>query len=141
MTTPSRRTCVHEAGHAVMALLLGAKIESVSVVPREGSRGRTIADAPTTFGDCMIAAAGSVAECIEFEYDDNARDEDRGLVHHLTGGIPYEEYQCAARWMLSMHWTAVQRVADALLSWYVMSGHDLRVCVGELRPNMFERMK
>ena len=47
MSTTFRRTCVHEAGHAIMALLVGARLESVSVVPHPGTRGRTIVDAPT----------------------------------------------------------------------------------------------
>lgn len=141
MTTISLRTCYHEAGHAVMALLVGAKIESVSVVPRSDSRGRTIADSSTAFGHVMIAAAGSIAEVMGFGNDDNRTDLDYVSVCAMTGGIDYAEYQRCARWMLGMHWHAVKAVAAALSTKYVMSGDDVSACVGKLEPNMFARKK
>lgn len=127
-----------------MALLVGAKLESVSVVPHRDSKGRTIADAPTAFGGVMTAAAGSVAECIAFGFDDNGTSRDLMLVQDMLGGVLWEEYQAAARWMLEMHWASVERVAAALETRYLMSGDDVRALFPEhspLRPNVFERPK
>ena len=87
----------------------------------------------------MCAAAGSVAERIEFGSDDSKLDPDHELVHGLTGGVQYEEYQAAARWMLEMHWKAVRLIADALSARYVLSGDEVREIVGALEPNMYER--
>jgi hypothetical protein len=58
-------TCVHEAGHAVVALLLGQTVTAVTVRPRGRVLGRTFVlltdDSPSLL-DVMITQAGEVAE-------------------------------------------------------------------------------
>lgn len=141
MTTISRRTCIHEAGHAVMSLLVGAKLESVSVIPRADSKGRTITDAPTPFGDTMVGVAGIIAEEIEFDGNEEPRGHDRALVQQNKGDVPWEEYECAARWMLQMHWKSVVRLADALAVRYLMTGDEVWELLKPMTPSIYERTK
>lgn len=128
------QTRYHEAGHAVMALALGDRLDLVSVVPGSGTRGHVDALPDTAFTSIMIAAAGKLAAEMKFGFSGVMVDGDASRSAPLLGGVEYEEYRSHARWILSIHWHAVEALADALHGRRRLTGAEAKAVVGRLEP-------
>lgn len=122
-----------------MALLVGAKLESVAVVPQKTSNGRTRATAPSPWAEVMTAVAGHTAELIAFGHDEEPDAVDLALAQPYLGGVSIEEFQSVARWMLEMHWASVLTLEDALMRAREMSGEQVKALLDNMRPKAAER--
>ena len=164
--TRLRGTCFHEAGHAVLAVALGLDVVRVSVVPDERSYGRLEHRGVTTdqldpageFGD-KPAALLALAEQLAI-----LRLDAGGAAQRLAGFDPRgsgsddlsaesaaERAACflgdyTASWrgrlrreverFLEAHWSAVERIAEALNVERELDGHRVRELAGEVsRPD------
>lgn len=98
---------LHEAGHATVAVLLGAPIWT-AMLHRDRGLGETIVKKVDPMTDAIVAMAGWVANAHGSRHD---LAEAAGLV----GRDDMWEAAWRARCLLGPHPAAVQRVADELL--------------------------
>ena len=89
-----RRNAIHEASHAVVALAVGLKVETVEVVPRNGSIGRMLLDKRQPFS--------YETDAVDQQH---ANDEDEAdIVQTLSGPIGERRYaepsESIERWSL-----------------------------------------
>lgn len=133
-----RVVAIHEAGHAVMAFLLGAKIDVATVVPTEEAGGRVEAKAKragTRAMDLLVEMSGPAAEFLEFGFLNGGEDEDfRYARQHLDVGARLALFEGAVT-LLRAHWPAVEAVATALHEWQTLSDSDVRKAIrGKVDP-------
>jgi len=128
------RVAVHEAGHAVMARVLGRGIELVTIVPDDDALGRvqhSLARLPPeelgrhareTWG--MIALAGPLAEALHDDRELDTQDEELALALELTMSMSASADEAVAyvvwlveraRTLLVSLWGLVLFFADELL--------------------------
>jgi ATP-dependent Zn protease len=140
----------HEAGHAVVGVLLGYCIPRCQIFP---SNSKSILENHSWIGNCSLtpqsidehyavfAAAGKVAELIREEewYDSSdfkhchdmeaLEDLNLGLSPSDMDGIScsdnIEETFAEAHSQLREYWSVVQRVAEALMKQYVLTHGEL----------------
>lgn len=128
------RVAIHEAGHAVMARLLGRGIEFVTIVPDDDALGRvqhSLARLPTeALGRharetwAMIALAGPLAEAVHEDKEFDTQDEEFALALELTMSMSASADEAVtyvvwllerARTVLLSLWGLVVYFADELL--------------------------
>lgn len=154
----TKATAYHEAGHAVMAVLLGRPIEKVTICPTQlatgGNRlgvckiqkGRTKPSKTATDDEVMILLAGMVGEAlVTGRYNQAGASQDLQRVHMLlTANRAKDEkrFQKLARRMLDKteHTLfapaakqALQRVAEELLERETISGRAVQHFMDEAR--------
>lgn len=133
-------TCYHEAGHAVMALLLGRSIHKVSAVPNslrlgqvEFKKGAAKLSDDWIEAEILIALAGPVAEAkFTGVFDEHSAGRDlravRKFAEDRVGDRQAERYErrmiAKAEYLLADEatWKAVVSIADELLAKGVVSG-------------------
>ena len=134
-TPRDRLTAFHEAGHAVVAHLLGLTVSQVEVIGNGedfGSchtlrlpSGEAIAREHALEDALLVACAGAVAECIASgakEWDEDSHDLERAvhLALQLTGDCEKAHAlilrtRRRVRRALMRHWNAVETLAEVLL--------------------------
>ena len=134
-TRPDRLTAIHEAGHAVVAHLLGLTVSQVEVIGNGedfGSchtlrlpSGEAIAREHALEDALLVACAGAVAECIASgarEWDEDSHDLERAvhLALQLTGDCEKAHdlilrTRRRVRRALMRHWNAVETLAETLV--------------------------
>ena len=143
--TADLHTAYHEAGHAVMALILDRPIQKVSIQPDEKRLGHcevkkgVIRPSDDRLeADMLILLAGPAAEAvIAGRYNWNGAALDLRGVHRLAmmrGGAEKQAERLARR-MLSRaehllaqdaHWRAVELIAAELVTHQIISGRAAR---------------
>lgn len=133
--THSTTAAYHEAGHAVAAVVLGVRFDSVFVLGDSGRiTPRRVDGLPVRWPDdpatAVFTAAGPVAE---------ARQARRSLFNVLCdggaadyndlGGHDVDAVIAHARQMLRQHWRAVESVAGALLERGILEESDVALLV------------
>ncbi|MBI1915758.1 MAG: cell division protein FtsH [Planctomycetes bacterium] len=143
--SPAEATAFHEAGHAVMALVLGRPVACVSVLPTRQFLG-TCEFGKAVFRpsedwlerEMLIALAGLAAEARhsgDYAWDGAVRDRDyaEGLALQRAGNV--RKASRLLRRMLSkaehllgqdVNWRAVERMAAELLRVGEISGRAAR---------------
>jgi hypothetical protein len=149
---PDEATAYHEAGHAVMALVLGRPVTCVSALPGRGFLG-TCAFGKAVFRpsedwlerEILISLAGLAAEARrtgEYLWDAGARDQAyaEGLALQRAGGA--RQAQRLLRRLLAKaehllgredNWRLVERLAAELLRLGEISGRTARHLHEEVR--------
>jgi ATP-dependent Zn protease len=121
----------HEAGHAVIAAVLGSEIKTVSLndaIVLERPRHVTVDDG---LNGAIIALAGPITEMRRFNYKELERcwasgwSGDLANARQRYAGNLGEAFRRADH-LLRRHWRAVERVADALLARGELSGAEVR---------------
>ena len=133
-------TAYHEAGHAVIALLLGRSIQRLSILPKleslgrcEFQKGRGISSSDWLERDILISLAGLAAEAKhsgEYSWDGAARDLQsvRRLAIQRAGERQAERLQkrllAKVEHLLAQpeNWRAVELIAAELLRCETISG-------------------
>ena len=143
-----RITAIHEAAHAVVALRLGLVFDHVTTVPDDDAEtdGAMHWTDLQSAGDLEIAAsadaivllAGPFAEARltestlhEVLADDPAGEDREALA---TLGLDDDEFVAASREALELvesDWTAIERVADALLECDTLDFAEVEALVGQ----------
>lgn len=142
------RVAVHEAGHAVMARVLGRGIELVTIVPDEEALGRvqhSVARLPPealgrqareTWG--MIALAGPLAEALHEGTELDTQDEELALALELTMSLSASADEAVAYvvWLLERAktlllslWGLVIYFADELLKHGTVRSHEVHALI------------
>jgi ATP-dependent Zn protease len=130
-----RAITIHEAGHAVMALVLGCKVEAVTVVPTDDAAGGVRYRAPTDTIDALVILAGPAAEVLALGELDGAEVEDFDEAAKIIAAERVPAMLDTAVALLGAHWTTVERLAQVLCERPTLSGHDMqRALRGLLRP-------
>ena len=145
MTDRSREDCArHEAGHAVMAVFLGARGVRADLESRGDYLGRTIWPALDDFDNAVVTAAGSVAEGDPAGVLGSANDAS-ALLEYERRGVNTAGAQAVARLLLAFLRPEVGRVASALLALpedrgaYVAVERTARPATGRSRPSVHGR--
>lgn len=137
-------TCYHEAGHAVMALLIGRSIHKISAVPNslrlgqvEFKKGAAKQSDDWIEAETLIALAGPVAEA-KFTglFDEHSAGRDlravRKFAEDRVGVRQAERYErrmiAKAEYLLADEatWKAVETIAVELLAKGTVSGRAAR---------------
>ncbi|MBL7851215.1 MAG: M50 family metallopeptidase [Cyclobacteriaceae bacterium] len=127
MYVPTRLT-IHEAGHAVVAHVLGVPFEGVTIRAEGDTHGRLLT---STFFDrthgpwaaALVYAAGPAAEKLKFGNDsDYGRDDYRGMTGNVPPHMVATAYQ-EAEDLLRKHWPKVEALAKQL-EWRGTLTHD-----------------
>lgn len=128
-----RGTAFHEAGHAVIGLLLGIEVRWVTIVPTAGGVccGRVYwfpkKRQSREFATAILAA--SWAESIAHDPPHMPR-----VVQTLSGDTPPGrkpfKYDHVARRLVRLHAPRIRRVAEALLIRRRMTGYEVRCLSG-----------
>ena len=144
MLTHDPATCYHEAGHAVMALLLGRSIHKVSAVPNslrlgqvEFKKGMAKQSHDWIEAEMLIALAGPVAEArFTGVFDEQGARRDLRMVRKYAedrvGERQVERYErrmiAKAEYYFSDDgtWAAVVAIANELMAKGVVSGRAAR---------------
>ena len=126
-----RRTAVHEAGHAAMAILLGCRLDRVSVRERVGGHliesGRAFTLSRTPSAHVLVMVAGAAAERIYFgdgtqpTFDDLR--EAQKVAQAPQGVVLFGR---AAKELLRLHWAGVMAIALALEEHATLQGSEAR---------------
>jgi len=132
--TDEKRVAIHEAGHTVMAAILGDPVDVVTIVPNGSTKGHTVTRPDTAMTKLLIAASGRIAEEIEFGHSRNGRDGDHEKVFVAQGLIPWDEIRGVSRWLLSLHWHCVEALSDELIAKKTLSGKEVRALFGDVLP-------
>jgi hypothetical protein len=120
----------HEAGHAVVARVLGTPVRRVTINGRMGTLVRHGDIAATR---ALITFAGPVAEArhCNLSDDDTARmwpDQWRGDLRNLLrydGVGMLAPLRAQAETLVARHWSSIERVASALLARGEVSGGEV----------------
>jgi hypothetical protein len=121
--TPERAMC-HEAGHVVVALCQGFRVERVE---RHQRYFRTVVPPPTDPADLrkyyVYAAGGIAAETFRLtRYDDNGAGADRQTIISAGGG-PIETYLPEALGLIRVNESCFTEILSMLLSKYIEGLH------------------
>lgn len=132
------RASVHEAGHAVAALLLGVEVRRVSIHPAEGRLGecefRASSSSALALG--LVRAGGPAAELELFgRFDrEGAREDLDAMRRFARAELPTRDPDDVAEWWISRTrkrlreegWGAVRAVAQELERRTELSGPEAR---------------
>ena len=155
--TPEELTAWHEAGHALAALVVGAKVHSVSIAPDDD-------DGPRRFGDtvihwsrrrfagkrlavelCRVALAGPVAEMLysgrpfhpgtvsEWSQDWLAALEAMNFIPERQRRMALLEQTTIdlyERFSDDFHWQAISAIAEQLLAHEILDEELLQDAIG-----------
>ena len=137
-------TCYHEAGHAVMAILLGRSIHKVSAMPNslrlgqvEFKKGAAKQSDDWIEVEILIALAGPVAEAkFTGTFDEHSAGRDlravRKFAEDRVGDRQADRYErrmlAKAKYLLTddATWKAVEAIAAELLAKGTISGRAAR---------------
>ena len=119
-------TAQHEAGHAIVALLLGLNPTSVTIEPDAGFGGMTRFDAvgARAFDLCVFAMAGSEAERLFGSIDDGAKN-DLAQARALADDDTIESARIAARAILKANFAALTKLAVVLIDKRMLFGGEI----------------
>ena len=132
----------HEAGHTVVALLLGRNVARVSIVRDDSARGVRVPsfeeDAPSdpaaARDKALILLAGAAAQQVRSPGNPRQPDaKDWPRAEALVGSESALETQWARAVALletPEHWQRVQRIAQALLREHVLDSAQLELLMG-----------
>jgi ATP-dependent Zn protease len=145
-----RRTAYHEAAHTALAVLYGAEVGEVTIVPNEEAhghlKGRYLTKESVEYGDsmedrdrvekdAMIALAGELAERrVATHVDPSGAAHDYANVHELLSYMTRheEEIQAYVAWLivrtknqLDRYWPEVDALATALLERRTLTGPEI----------------
>jgi len=153
----SKRQAIHEAGHAVVAVLLGGEVESVTIGPRGGGEAlikafyepsaSLIKSAGELYGadrELQVGMAGALAEAVHFDESPKEavdREVDDMLMMLEVAGDLHEDDEMVGRHLLKAGqrvlslfdrpgvWESVQAVASELVSFGKLTGYQLHQLV------------
>ena len=147
MSYEPRLVEIHEAGHAVAALLLGIEVEAVSVVPDQDTCGRCVIAAGcfSTTDAAAFALGGLMAQCLAgYDSDEEAnlaaadwreaREElaqDRQFRSEPRVKVGMRRCSRVAKTLLDQNWQAVLAVANALRLTPTLDGELVEDLVAE----------
>jgi hypothetical protein len=132
MTANLEKTSIHEAGHAVVAYRLGAKVMGVSVIPKGCVNGHCRVAIKERVTDCIHMLAGYEAQMIfDPEDTDDPSIVDYRMVWRICdregiGGKLYRELFDQAKKAVRDNWAQIKAVADALLRFKRITGDLVR---------------
>ncbi len=138
-------TAYHEAGHAVAAHVLGAKIHGISIIGDDRVAGRTlIAFPPSRYAGWRRVVTLWAGPAAEERGAGSTLDTDlitilplvAELVRHKGRRVPYSDRaRRRAEVLIARHWVAVDRLARGLLRHKAITG-DLvhRIIAHALAP-------
>jgi len=124
------RILVHEAGHAVMAMVLNCPLRWATVVPDEDATGQVSLKPPTSTINVMVTLAGAAAELIGCGPLDGAEQDDMDSIAVLLDKPALEQMFQIVTALLGAHWTAVLALAEVLAERGTMSKSDISKAVG-----------
>lgn len=130
----------HEAGHAVMGLVLDDRVDRISTIRERGddglvTAGRTLVTPDTPFTEVMIALAGEVAaEMALGPAGLGGSASDTARADAADGGVPLDDYREHARFILRIHWHLVEQLVAVLRVRRVLAAEEIREAVGEVKP-------
>jgi hypothetical protein len=117
---------VHEAGHVVVAFLLGKRLRGVSIIPWPGhSLGRTVSRKPTP----------------EDLKAPHPTDEKMAKDYAYLGGFDLAQIEAATGQLLFAQWPLVRCLADVLLERKVMSGRCVRSLLYKAQRKQLRRAR
>jgi len=120
----------HEAGHAAMALIVGSRLNYVTIVPRRVRGGFHCGHAsvrPFSHAqDILGAVAGAVAESIRFKRKINLEDEDLACASQHVTPVGVRMFCRSAAGLLRMHWPGVVAIAAGLEGRGRLDGEEAR---------------
>jgi hypothetical protein len=133
-------TAFHEAGHCVAAYSVGLRIVNLSIVPTPEALGYChYAGHRSVEQEILVLLAGGVAEALhEGQHDFDGEESDAhaayALAHRLAEGDGYrattllDRHREQARRLLldPVTWSAVVRIAEALLERGALDGREAR---------------
>lgn len=114
----------HEAGHCVMALLLGHRAMSATILPGSGNDGHTIAEDTRNAGvNCAIDLAGQVADEMSGVpmSSDNYRTDNKDWPAEMRA-----EMKPLVKKHLTSTWGAIDEIAKRLLLRETLDEFDIR---------------
>lgn len=150
----TRKTAIHEAGHAVVGHLLGSPVEFISIVPdtERGTDGHSINlrddPASTPFGDNWNRAASAIAfyaghmATIRMGYDEDFEAagaygdycKAEAEILDISGGNPNDELKNrlldAANLIVEMTWGNIELIAEHLEEQQTIDGKDIPELLG-----------
>ena len=136
------RIAHHEAGHAVIVLVLGYTLKDVTIKPDERAEGRTnyVKDGGLVVDGIKIILAGPIAEGL---IDGNLRLKTDGSGsdwRHIRKWYPEFGAQDVrkigeeTKLLVLCRREAIERVAEALLAHETLTGDDTKRLMMEARP-------
>lgn len=143
-----RSVAYHEAGHAVVCVVLRHAFDYVTIIPDGDSLGRVVtyrrkgAHESLCWGDpralrwaerdFIVRTAGGIAQEAATGRGAESDSDHQGIIDFVLCGPDgearslYAEYQARARRILEAHWDAVEGVAEALLALRRLSAREAR---------------
>jgi ATP-dependent Zn protease len=136
-----KRIAYHEAGHAVIVLVLGYTLKDVTIKPDERAEGRTnyVKDGGLVVDGLKITLAGPIAEGLldgKLRLKTDCSSSDWRAIRKW-----YPEF-CAqdvrrigeeTKLLVHCHREAIERVAEALLAHETLTGERCSAILGEAR--------
>lgn len=117
---------IHEAGHVVVAFLLGKRLRGVSITPWPGhSLGRAVSRKPVPEDFQKLPVT----------------DEKKAKDYAYLGGFDLSEIEAATGQLLIDHWPLVRRLADVLLERKVISGRSARSLLYKAQRKQLRRAR
>lgn len=138
--TTLERVLWHEAGHAIMGLVLDDRVERISTIRARSedgsaSAGRTLVTPDSRFTEVMIALAGEVAAVMALGSSGlGGSASDTARADAADGGVPLDDYRAVARFILRIHWPSVERLVAVLRVRRALGAEEIREAVGEVKP-------
>lgn len=119
------RVAIHEAGHAAMALILGAKLYRVTIKPTPKRPPHTLVRGGSPSAEILINLAGGIAEGIRYreKLTCGEGDLDQTLQYINLEGVRHFAVPVAK--LLRLHWPGVLAVAAALENADTLSGKEV----------------
>lgn len=132
-TDDERLAALHEAGHAVVGVVLGCDVERVDIVhrPRKGWGGATHSRPETPTQDVLVGLGGVCAEYVDGKRTTWSGSVDARMVAEVVGPEGVRLARRVVIPLLRMHWPAVLAVRDRLLAKKVVRKRELRRVVWE----------
>ena len=142
-TSQEIRTAYHEAGHAVVCLVLGLRIERVTIVPDDESFGSTYyrksSKNTRDIEEVILSCAGSVGEILLLHHPGEIQALTLELFQDIVGREVFNSvskmeledqraFECwnIARDIIASCAGAVMTIADALLARKILSGDEVQ---------------
>jgi hypothetical protein len=119
----------HEAGHAVAALVLGVRIDSLAIHDGKGdgdASGRMNFQGTGDVREHLVTLAGPAAERLAVGFLDGAEADDVRSVRAAMDAAAAGVLMALAEVIVASHWPAVTRLVETLADRPEMNGHDLR---------------
>ncbi len=109
-----QRIAIHEAGHAAMALIVGAKLHRVTLRRKGQMAGHTVSSAGSPSAEVLISLGGGVAESIRYHEQMTIGEGDAEVALRYVDREGLRRFAPIVSSLLRVHWMGVMELAKTL---------------------------